>query len=166
MNIPIESSIDIDISKKIEKIMGETTFFNVSNVDMVNIYFFYCVNQTIEQFTKVVLPLKVGLLNKDDLLANILKYRIYDGRRFNINGIYSYQFNAEITQFIKDNELVMNEHSQIENIEFKPMVEIFQHYSSIFIILNNEKTTKTKKMYENLNANANMVKPKRKTLKV
>ena len=34
---------------------------------MVNIYFFYCVNQSIEQFTKIVLPLKVGLLNKDDL---------------------------------------------------------------------------------------------------
>ena len=110
------------------------------------------------------LLLKVGLLNKDDLLATILKYRIYDGRRFNINGIYSYQFNAEITQFIKDNELSMIQHSQIENIEFKPMIEIFQHYSSIFIILNNEKITKTKKMYENVNATVD--KPKRKTLKI
>jgi hypothetical protein len=28
------------------------------------------------------------------------------------------------------------------------MVELFQHYTSIFVILNNEKTRHTKKMYE------------------
>jgi hypothetical protein len=122
--------------------------FNKGQVDMVNLYFFYCINQTLEQYTKVVVPLKHGRLTKDDLLTNILKYRINDGRRFNINGIHAYQFDSEIIEFLKNNECSTKEHLQVEDIEFKPMVELFQHYSSIFIILNNEKTRHTKKMYE------------------
>jgi len=115
---------------------------------MVNLYFFYCINQTLEQYTKVVVPLKLGKLSKDEILTNIMKYRVNDGRRFNVNGIYSYQFNSDIIEFIKDNECETKEYNQIEEIIFEPMVELFQHYSSIFIILNNQKTKHTKKMYD------------------
>ena len=150
MNIPIDydSGIDERLSEKLEKIMNETNMFNTSNVDIVNIYFFYCVNQTLEQYTKVVVPLKIGKLSKDDLHLNLLKYRMNDGRRFNINGIYTYQFDADITKFLKDNECDLKQHIQVEDIQFHPMVELYQHYSSIFIILNNEKTKHTRKIYD------------------
>ena len=150
MNIPIDydSGIDINITEKIEKIVNETNVFNKTGVDMVNIYFFYCINQTLEQYTKVVVPLKVGKLGKDELLTNILKYRMNDGRRFNINGIYTYQFDAEIIDFLKEGDCDMKEHTQVEDIQFHEMVELYQHYSSIFILLTNEKTKQTRKIYD------------------
>jgi hypothetical protein len=150
MNIPIDydSGIDERLSEKLEKIINETNMFNTSNVDMVNIYFFYCVNQLLEQYTKVVVPLKIGKLSKDELLTNILKYRMNDGRRFNVNGIYSYQFDTDISKFLKDNECEIKDHAKVEDIQFQPMIELYQHYSSIFIILNNEKTKHTRKIYD------------------
>ena len=163
MNLPIysniDSTIDNDLSEKINKIMNETTYFNQSIVNMVNIYFFYCINHNLEQYTKVVVPLKLGVLNKDDLLATILKYRTNDGRRFNVSGIYNYQFTpSDLSTFIKENNLEMNEFSQVEEITFKPMIELFQHHSSVFILLNNEKVKNTKKIYDS--------KPKRRTMKM
>ena len=148
MNLPIDKQVDEKITEKLEKIINETNMFNKSNVDIVNLYFFYCINQTLEQYTKVVVPLKNGNLSKDDLLTNILKYRMNDGRRFNINGIYAYQFDSDIVDFLKDNECEVKEHTQVEDIKFEPMVELYQHYSSVFIILNNEKTKHTKKIYD------------------
>jgi uncharacterized sodium:solute symporter family permease YidK len=150
MNIPVDydSGIDERVTEKLEKIINETNMFNTSNVDMVNIYFFYCVNQSLEQYTKVVVPLKLGKLSKDDLLTNILKYRMNDGRRFNINGIYAYQFDTDVVDFIQNNECELKEHTQVEDIQFDPMIELYQHYSSIFIILNNEKTKHTRKIYD------------------
>ena len=150
MNIPIEydSGIDESLNEKVQKIINDTNIFNTSNVEMINIYFFYCVNQSLEQYTKVVVPLKNGKLGKDELLTNILKYRMNDGRRFNINGIYAYQFDADIVEFLKENECELKEHTQVEDIQFHEMVDLYQHYSSIFIILNNEKTKHTRKIYD------------------
>ena len=165
MNIPIDydSGIDERLTEKLEKIINETNMFNTSNVDMVNIYFFYCVNQTLEQYTKVVVPLKIGKLSKDDLHLNLVKYRMNDGRRFNINSIHAYQFDAELVDFLKNNECELKEHTQVEDIQFDPMIELYQHYSSIFIILNNEKTKHTRKIYDKVDKGTVS---KRKTSKI
>lgn len=145
-----EVEVDEKLYEKIEKIVNETNVFNKSNVEIVNLYFFYCVNKSLEQYTKVVIPLKLGNLSKDDLLTNILKYRLVDGRRFNVNGIYAYQFDTDIVDFLKDNECNVKEHTKVEDIKFEPMVELFQHYSSIFIVMNNEKTKHTRKKNEKI----------------
>ena len=155
-----EIEVDDKLYEKIEKIVNETNVFNKSNVEMVNLYFFYCINKTLEQYTKVVIPLKLGNLSKDDLLTNILKYRLVDGRRFNVNGIYAYQFDSDIVDFLKDNECDVKEHNKVEDIKFEPMVELFQHYSSIFFIMNNEKTKHTRKKNEKIDIS--MSDPKRK----
>ena len=147
MNLPINEMVDEDLTEKIEKLINETTMFETGLVSMVNVYFFYCVNQSLEQYTKVVLPLKIGSLSKDELLTSILKYRIHDGRRFNVSGIYDYHFNADLIDFLKEDECPMREH-QVETIKFEPNIELFHHHTSIFILLNNEKTKHTKKMYE------------------
>jgi hypothetical protein len=150
--VDVEEEIEIDekLYEKIEKIVNETNVFNKSNVEMVNLYFFYCVNKSLEQYTKVVVPLKLGNLSKDDLLTNILKYRLVDGRRFNVNGIYAYQFDSDIVEFLKTNECDVKEYTKVEDVKFEPMVELFQHYSSIFIIMNNEKTKHTRKKNEKI----------------
>jgi len=156
MNLPMDEMVNEDLTEKIEKIMNDTNLFQKSIISMVNIYFFYCVNQSLEQYTKVVIPLKLGSLSKDELLTTILKYRIHDGRRYNVSGIYDYHFNANVIDFLNNDECPMKEH-QVETIKFDENIELFQHYTSIFILLNNEKTKHTKKMYET---------SKRKTLKV
>jgi len=151
MNLPIDDDdLREEIKEKIEKIMNETNIFNKSNVDMVNLFFFYSINNVLEQYTKVVVPLKLGNLSKDELLTNILKYRTNDGRRYNLNGIYAYQFDSDIIEFLKDNECKVKEHKQVEDIKFEPMIELFQHHSSIFVIFNNEKTKHTKKIYDTI----------------
>jgi hypothetical protein len=155
-----EIEVDDKLYEKIEKIVNETNVFNKSNVEMFILYFFYCINKTLEQYTKVVIPLKLGNLSKDDLLTNILKYRLVDGRRFNVNGIYAYQFDSDIVDFLKDNECDVKEHNKVEDIKFEPMVELFQHYSSIFFIMNNEKTKHTRKKNEKIDIS--MSDPKRK----
>ena len=163
MNLPDTIDIDESLNEKIEKIVNKTNIFNKSNSEMVNIYFFYCINNTLEEYTKVVVPLKLGNLNKDELLTNILKYRLHDGRRYMINGIYSYQFNKDIIEFLKDNECSAKEYNQrqLQDIKFESSVDLFHHYTSIFIILNNEKTRHTKKMHE-ISAPIS----KRKTIKI
>lgn len=157
----INNQVDNELTQKIEKIMNETTMFNKSNVDMANLYFFYCINNTLEQYTKVVVPLKLGVLSQDQLLTHILKYRMNGGRRYSLNGIYSYQFDSDIVEFLKDNECPFKEHSQVKDINFEPMIEIFQHYSSIFVVFSNQKTTHTKKLYETKSTQS-----KRKTTKM
>ena len=162
MNLPeMDQDIDNKLTEKIEKIMNETTMFNKSPVDMINIYFFYCVNNTLDQYTKIVVPLKVGILKKDELLTNILKHRTNDGRRFNINGIYAYQFDTDIVDFLKEEICDLKEYNQVEDIVFEPMVDLYQNYSSLFIVLNNEKTKHTRKIHDS----PTTVFGKRKTIK-
>ena len=164
MNLPVEvDELSEEITRKVEKIMNETTMFNKSNVDMVNLYFFYSINHSLEQYTKVVVPLKLGNLSKDDLLTNILKYRLVDGRRFNVNGIYAYQFDSDIVEFLKENECDTKEYNKVEDIKFEPMIELFQHYSSIFIIMNNEKTKYTRKKNEKIDVSTSTSYDKRKS---
>jgi len=157
----LDNVVDENLNEKIEKLLKETSIFNKSSAEMVNIYFFYSVNQTLEEYTKIVVPLKGGNLNKDDLLTNILKYRLHDGRRYMINGIYSYHFNSEINTFLKDNVCSTKEYSQMQDIKFEPNIDLFHHYTSIFILLNNEKTRHTKKMHESKESTS-----KRKTNKI
>ena len=154
--------VDVNLSEKIDKILNETDMFNKSNVDMVNIYFFYSINNALDEYTKIVLPLKLGNLSKDDLHLHILKHRMYGGRRYNLNRIYSYQFNSDIKEFLKTNECDIKEHKQLSDIQFEPMVELFQHYSSIFIIFNNEKTKHTRKKNEKNESEKGAI-PKRKS---
>jgi hypothetical protein len=157
--------VDANLSEKIDKILNETDMFNKSNVDMVNIYFFYCINKSLDEYTKIVLPLKLGNLSKDDLHLHILKHRMYGGRRYNVSGIYAYQFDTDIKEFLKNNECDVKEHKQLGDIKFDPMVELFQHYSSIFIVFNNEKTKHTRKKNEKNDNEKNIDKgvPKRKS---
>ena len=49
-----EVEIDEKLYEKIEKIVNETNVFNKSNVEMINLYFFYCVNKSLEQYTKIL----------------------------------------------------------------------------------------------------------------
>jgi hypothetical protein len=59
MNVPMDEMVNEDLTEKIQKILNETNMFQNTLPTMVNVYFLYCVNQSLEQYTKVVLPLKL-----------------------------------------------------------------------------------------------------------
>lgn len=160
MNLPHDTVIDNALHDKIKHITKDTNYFNIDKVESVNLYFFYSVNNILEKYNKLVIPLKNGKLSKDELMTNIVKNRMNDGRRFNINSIYSYQFNTEeIAKFVTEPKLKMEEYAQVQDIQFKPMIELFQHHCSIFVLLNNEKMKHSKKIYDKPKIN-------NKTLKV
>ena len=90
------SSYDDDIKTSLKD-----DFENLKNnfvketVSNINIYFLYNVNQVCEQYKKIIMPVVEGQLTKDALYSEIIKNRNDSGRRFNVNGIYAYNFDVD-----------------------------------------------------------------------
>ena len=146
------SYVEENIREEIEKCNS----FNKIMPEYVNIYFLYVVNNQCDEYAKEVVPLKQGVLTKEDLLAEIVKKR-NDGRRFNISGVYSYNFNVDdLATFVEQGDSGFTLHTNIDAINYSQSVDYFQHHNSLFIFLTNEKNRHTKK---------STIVPKRKTLK-
>ena len=142
------------IDEKLEEMKDQ---FQKVIVEHINIYFLYVVNQQCEEYKKIVITLKNGTLNKDVLLAEIIKHRTSGGRRFNATGIYKYGFDTEdLATFVNEGDNGFIEYKDVENIDFNLTTDYFQHHNSLFIFLSNEKNKHTKK---------SQFTPKRKTLK-
>jgi len=147
------SFVEENIREEIEKHKDN---FNKITPEFVNIYFLYVVNNQCDEYAKEVVSLKNGILAKEDLLAEIVKKR-NDGRRFNISGVYSYNFNVDdLAGFVENGDAGFTQHTNVDAIEYSASIDYFQHHNSLFIFLSNEKNKNTKK--------TNIV-PKRRTLK-
>jgi hypothetical protein len=147
------SYVEKNIREEIEKHIDS---FTKVTPEYVNIYFLYVVNNQCDEYAKEVVPLKNGVLTKEDLLAEIVKKR-NDGRRFNISGVYSYNFNVEdLAEFVECGDKGFVQHNNVDAIQYTTSVDYFQHHNSLFIFLTNEKNKHTKK---------STIVPKRKTLK-
>jgi hypothetical protein len=147
------SYVEENIREEIEKHMDS---FTKVTPEYVNIYFLYVVNNQCDEYAKEVVPLKNGVLAKEDLLAEIVKKR-NDGRRFNISGVYSYNFDVDdLAEFVECGDKGFVQHNTVDAISFTTSVDYFQHHNSLFIFLSNEKNRLTKK---------STIVPKRKTLK-
>jgi uncharacterized protein YegJ (DUF2314 family) len=139
-----------------EEIENHKEHFQMVTPEFVNIYFLYVINNQCDEYVKEVVPLKQGVLTKESLLAEIVKKR-NDGRRFNISGVYSYNFNVDdLATFVERGDKGFTQHTEVDAIHFNQSVDYFQHHISLFIFLTNEKNKHTKK--------TNIV-PRRKTLK-
>jgi hypothetical protein len=147
------SYVELNIREEIEK---HKNTFNKIMPEYVNIYFLYVVNNQCDEYAKEVVPLKQGVLTKEDLLAEIVKKR-NDGRRFNISGVYSYNFNVDdLATFVEQGDSGFTIHTNVDAIDYSKSVDYFQHHNSLFIFLTNEKNKHTRK---------SIIVPKRKTLK-
>jgi hypothetical protein len=137
------SYVEENIREEIEKHMDS---FTKVTPEYVNIYFLYVVNNQCDEYAKEVVPLKNGVLAKEDLLAEIVKKR-NDGRRFNISGVYSYNFNVDdLAEFVECGDKGFVQHHTVDAISYTTSVDYFQHHNSLFIFLSNEKNKHTKKM--------------------
>ncbi len=128
----------------------EEDYFNLVDNQYVNIYFFYSINGSCEQYKKVVLPLKLSNLTKEDFMAEIIKNRNNHGRRFNVSGIYSFKNSLtsdELESFLTNPEKhnMFYEYKQVETISFGKSIEIFQHHNSVFVYLSCDQSKKSRK---------------------
>jgi hypothetical protein len=81
-------------------------------------------------------------------MAEIIKYRVNAGRKFNVIGIYSYRpefTNDELEQFVTLPVNCFFSHSQVETIRFPESIELFQHHNSVFILMSSDQVKKTLK---------------------
>ncbi len=133
------------------KKLENTTLLDKSKVKDIHLFFFYVINQKLETYKRMDLSLVDSTLSKNILLSHILKNKKEDGRKFNITGIYKYHFNEDnLCNFIESNVLSdwFTSLNKVEDIPYDESIEIFQDYSSLFIILQNEKAIKTKRQVE------------------
>jgi hypothetical protein len=110
------SSYDEEIEENlISKVQALHNDFTKVDVQNVYVYFLYVVNQTCENYKRIVSPLTNGVLTKDNLMAEIVKNRNESGRRFNVTGIYNYNFDVDnLVDFIN------NGHKMNEAAHLKP----------------------------------------------
>jgi hypothetical protein len=148
-----DNEIDEDITNSIEKLKDQFIRVDVQNI---YIYFLYVVNQTCENYKRIVLPINDGVLTKDILMSEIIKNRNDSGRRFNVTGIYNYNFDKDDLVEFMNNGHVLNEFTNVVDIPFNKSIDYFEHHNAAFIFLSNEKSKNTKK--------TNTI-PRKKTLK-
>lgn len=150
-------NFELDVNEHHNKIkeqiqtLEKTNLFEKASVKDIHLYFFYVVNQKLENYKRIDLSTKYSTLTKDVLLGQILKNKKEDGRNFHVTGIYKYHFNpSNLSDFIGEDKLsdCFHSFSKVEDIPYEESVEIFQDYSSLFIVLQNEKSVKTKRQPE------------------
>jgi hypothetical protein len=122
---------------------------NVIEIENIYVYFFYNVNNTCDSYKREIVNLTNGTLLKETLMKEIVKNRNDSGRRFNVSGIYSYNFDTtDLTNFL-DNEIEFKEYTNVDNIKFNNSIDFFEHHNSLFVFFTNEKNKNTKKSGEN-----------------
>ena len=124
----------------------EENYFKTADNLFVNVYFFYIQNGTCEEYRKTQVPLKEGVLTKEEFTGELLKHRVFKGQRYQLYQLYTYHVNVE-----EENLPDMNihnsfeGHAHVEAMEFPPSLELFQHHNSVFVFLSTEQVRKTRR---------------------
>lgn len=152
--------VEVDITKL--RSLCEEQYFDYVENKFIHLYFFYVLHGNCEQYKKITVELKNGTLTKEALTDEIVKHRTEGGRRYQVNGLYSFKFDetdlvhfAE-TQLAKTQSMsqstetktqspYLHTHKQVEAVEFPKSAELFQHHNSMFILLGCENQRKTKR---------------------
>jgi hypothetical protein len=137
-----DTELDTNMDDMLNTFNTKTNLIDVQNI---YIYFFYVVNQTCEIYKRDIVNLSNGVLLKETLMTEIVKNRNDSGRRFNVSGIYAFNFDTTDLKFVLNNDLSMNEYKNVDNIKFNKSIDFFEHHNSVFVILTNEKSKNTKK---------------------
>jgi hypothetical protein len=124
----------------------EENYFKTADNLFANIYFFYINNGTCEDYRKVQVSLKEGILTKEEFTGEWLKHRVFKGHRYQLYQLYSYHVNLLEEKLPEMNiQNAFESHAHVEPMEFPPSLELFQHHNSVFVFLSTEQTRKTKR---------------------
>jgi hypothetical protein len=121
------------------------TKINIIEVQNIYVYFFYVIQNTCDIYKRIIVPLTNGVLLKENLMTEIVKNRNESGRRFNVSGIYNYNFDTKDLADFLNNGKEMDEYKSVENITYNNSIDFFEHHNSLFVFLTNEKNKNTKK---------------------
>jgi hypothetical protein len=124
----------------------EENYFKTADNLFANVYFFYIQNGSCEEYRKVQVPLKEGLLTKEEFTGELLKHRVFKGQRYQLYQLYHYHVNL-LEENLPDMEIhnAFEGHAHIEPMEFPPSLELFQHHNSVFVFLSTEQVKKTRR---------------------
>ena len=140
------SSYDETVEQNLNELLD--TFnnkINIIEVQNVYVYFFYVIQNTCDIYKRIIVPLTNGVLTKENLMTEIVKNRNESGRRFNVSGIYNYNFdNTDLKEFL-NNGKQMDEYKNVDNVKYNNSIDFFEHHNSLFVFLTNEKNKNTKK---------------------
>jgi len=147
MNLPQALCLVDDYGKL--RTLCESGYFKKNSNQFVNIYFFYVLNGQSEQYKKSVVPLKFGVLTREDFMAEIVSHRMDNGRRYNVSSIYSYKVETkedQLEDFVRNANIPFTTYTQVEAITFPPSLELFQHHNSVFVFLSSDQTKKSRRV--------------------
>jgi hypothetical protein len=124
----------------------EENYFKTADNLFANVYFFYIQNGSCDEYRKVQVPLKEGLLTKEEFTGELLKHRVFKGQRYQLYQLYHYHVNL-LEENLPDMEIhnAFEGHAHIEPMEFPPSLELFQHHNSVFVFLSTEQVKKTRR---------------------
>jgi hypothetical protein len=134
-------TLDKNLNELLDKF---NTKINIIEVQNIYVYFFYVIQNTCDIYKRIIVPLTNGVLLKENLMTEIVKNRNESGRRFNVSGIYNYNFDKDLADFL-NNGKEMDEYKSVENITYNNSIDFFEHHNSLFVFLTNEKNKNTKK---------------------
>ena len=143
--------MEITNTEEIKKIKSlcEDQYFDYVENKFIHLYFFYVLQGNCEEYKRITVELKNGVLPRETLNDEIVKNRTEGGRRFHVTSIYSFRFDeTDLTKFAEvsdSQERYFHNHSQVESIPFPKSPELFQHHNSVFIWMGCEQRRKTKR---------------------
>jgi hypothetical protein len=136
-----------NVKKEIQQLQENTDFLDHSPLEDVKLFFLYVNNKKLENYEVVELDINDNMLTKNNLMVQIIKHKKYDNKKYVITNLYQYHFKDDLGDFIESNILSnsMTSYDKVENISFEPNIDFFQDYSCLFVILENNKGTQTRK---------------------
>ena len=140
-----------DVFENFDKVLENNRFFVMNDqIKEINTFLFYCENDEILNYKKYEVSVNSNKLTKKELLTIILNNNKYYNKKYDLIGIYKYCFDLEpekLKSFCDDplSTNFMTSYSKVQDIEFSPSIESFQHNNSIVLIFNKQKQTKSKK---------------------
>jgi hypothetical protein len=140
-----------EIFENFDKVLESNSFFVLKDqIKEVNVFLFYCENDEILNYKKYEVSVNANKLTKKELLTIILNNNKYYNKKYDLIGIYKYCFNLQPEQLKSfcDNPMdsdFMSSYTKVQDIEFEPCIESFQHNSSVILIFNKQKQTRGRK---------------------
>lgn len=140
--------------EKFKKHIINYDFLHFDNVNKINVFTIFCINNNIEYIKKKSVDISNNILNSDKLIKFIIDNNTQNNIKFKLKSLYKYCFNINYTDIL-NLDLSNNYYSKIDifhDIYFDDTIKYFNKLNSIFIIYNtntNTNNTRKQKSYFN-----------------
>ena len=134
--IPIEFDDILDNYE--EHLRNSNIFKNNENLESINCYMFFLYQNKLQNTKKYEIDIDINTLKKEQLLSIVLNNNKIQNKKYDLTGIYKYEIDIKEDK-IKDfclnteNYDFLTQYERIQDIEFKPCIQLFNDSNSIFL---------------------------------